>query len=58
MLVEPNPAQLDTMLYMVSVGILKTEIQQVFPMNEVKEAHTQIETGHTRGKVLLKMQEG
>mgnify|MGYP000152977166 CR=1 FL=1 len=58
MLVEPNPAQLDTMLYMVSVGILKTEIQQVFPMTEVKEAHTQIETGHTRGKVLLKMQEG
>lgn len=58
MLVEPNPAQLDTMLYMVSVGILKTEIQQVYPMSEVKNAHTQIETGHTRGKVLLKMQEG
>ncbi|MBW3694124.1 NADP-dependent oxidoreductase [Vibrio sp. T187] len=58
MLVEPTPSQLDAMLYMVSVGILKTEIQKVFPMAEVQFAHEQVETGHTRGKVLLKMQEG
>ncbi|MGF1709260.1 NADP-dependent oxidoreductase [Vibrio kagoshimensis] len=58
MLVEPAPEQLETMLYMVSVGILKTEIQTTFPMKEVQAAHLQVETGHTRGKVLLKMQEG
>jgi NADPH2:quinone reductase len=56
MLVDPEPEQLETMLYMVGVGLLKVEIQHVYPMNEVKEAHHQIESGHTRGKVLLDMQ--
>ncbi|HAS6062174.1 TPA: zinc-binding dehydrogenase [Vibrio vulnificus] len=56
MLVEPDPQQLDTLLYMVSVGLLKTEIQRIYPMHEVIDAHKQIETGHTRGKVLLDMQ--
>ncbi|HAS8598764.1 TPA: NADP-dependent oxidoreductase [Vibrio vulnificus] len=56
MLVEPDPQQLDTLLYMVGVGLLKTEIQRIYPMHEVCDAHKQIETGHTRGKVLLDMQ--
>ncbi|MDE1335927.1 NADP-dependent oxidoreductase [Vibrio aestuarianus] len=56
MLVDPNPEQLDTMLYMVSVGLLKTEIQHIYPLDEAVAAHQQIETGHTRGKVLLDMQ--
>ncbi|NOH82029.1 NADP-dependent oxidoreductase [Vibrio sp. RE86] len=56
MLVDPNPEQLDALLYMVSVGLVKTEIQQIFPMTQVIDAHKQIETGHTRGKVLLDMQ--
>lgn len=56
MLVDPNPQQLDTMLYMVSVGLLKTEIQHVYPLTEAAQAHIQLESGHTRGKVLLDMQ--
>jgi NADPH2:quinone reductase len=56
MLADPDPEQLDTMLYMVSVGLLKTEIHKVYPMTDVKEAHLHVETGHTRGKVLLDMQ--
>ena len=56
MLVDPDPEQLNTMLYMVGVGLLKTDIQQVFPFNQVADAHRQVETGHTRGKVLLDMQ--
>ncbi len=56
MLVDPNPEQLDALLYMVSVGLLKTEIQQIYPLDQASEAHVQIETGHTRGKVLLDMQ--
>ena len=55
MLVEPEREQLDTLLNMVGVGLLKTEIQQVYPMNEVVEAHKQVESGRTRGKVLLDM---
>ena len=56
MLVDPDPKQLDTLLYMISVGLLKTEIFKIYPMDQVVAAHQQIETGHTRGKVLLDMQ--
>ncbi|MDK9762145.1 NADP-dependent oxidoreductase [Vibrio sp. D420a] len=55
MLVEPQPEQMDTMLYMVSVGLLKTEVQRIFSIEEAQAAHLQVETGHTRGKVLLDM---
>lgn len=56
MLVDPNPEQLDTMLYMVSVGLLKVEIQHIYSMDHIRQAHEQMETGHTRGKILLDMQ--
>ncbi|MGO1298141.1 MAG: NADP-dependent oxidoreductase [Vibrio sp.] len=56
MLVDPQPEQLDTMLYMVSVGLLKVEIFKIYPMTEAVDAHKQIESSHTRGKILLDMQ--
>lgn len=56
MLVDPNPEQLDTMLYMVSVGLLKVEIQHIYSIDHIRQAHEQMETGHTRGKILLDMQ--
>ncbi|MGL6025739.1 MAG: zinc-binding dehydrogenase, partial [Vibrio sp.] len=55
MLVDPNPEQLDTMLYMMSVGLLHLEIQHIYLLAEASLAHAQIETGHTRGKLLLDM---
>ena len=55
MLVEPDREQLDTLLYMVGVGLLKTEVQYVYPMTDVIEAHKQVESGRTRGKILLDM---
>ncbi|HGY9583731.1 NADP-dependent oxidoreductase [Vibrio harveyi] len=55
MLVEPDREQLDTLLYMVGVGLLKTEVQHVYPMTDVVEAHKQVESGRTRGKILLDM---
>lgn len=56
MLVSPDTKQMETLLYMVGVGLLKTEIQHVFPYLQVVEAHQQVETSRTRGKVLLDMQ--
>lgn len=56
MLVDPNREQLDAMLYLVSIGLLKTEIYHVYPMEQAVDAHKQMETGHTRGKILLDMQ--
>ena len=55
MLVEPDREQLDTLLYMVGVGLLKTEVQHVYPMTDVIDAHKEVESGRTRGKVLLDM---
>ncbi|UGA54332.1 NADP-dependent oxidoreductase [Vibrio sp. VB16] len=55
MLVEPNPEQLDTMLYMVSVGLLKVDVQPAISYKNVVEAHHRLETGHTRGKLVLDM---
>ncbi|HDM8169048.1 TPA: NADP-dependent oxidoreductase [Vibrio harveyi] len=55
MLVELDREQLDTLLYMVGVGLLKTEVQHVYPMTDVIEAHKQVESGRTRGKILLDM---
>ncbi len=55
MFVEPDREQLDTLLYMVGVGLLKTEVQHVYPMTDVIEAHKQVESGRTRGKILLDM---
>ncbi|MCL9773501.1 NADP-dependent oxidoreductase [Vibrio methylphosphonaticus] len=56
MLVSPDPKQMETLLYMVGVGLLKTEIQHIFPLHDVIHAHKQVETSRTRGKVLLDMQ--
>lgn len=55
MLVEPAPEQLDSLMYMADVGLLKPEVQHIYPMNEVIAAHEQVESGRTRGKVLLDM---
>ncbi len=56
MLVEPDPKQLDTMLNKVATGALKIDVQPAIPYKNVVEAHKQIETGHTRGKIVLDMQ--
>ncbi|WP_162063459.1 NADP-dependent oxidoreductase [Vibrio taketomensis] len=56
MLVDPSREQLDAMLYLVSIGLLKTEIYKIYPMEQVVDAHKQMETGRTRGKILLDMQ--
>lgn len=54
-LVEPDPKQLATLFYMVSVGLLKVDIQRVYPLHEVVQAHLDCETQRTRGKIILQM---
>lgn len=55
MLVEPNREQMDAMLYMVSVGLLKVEVQPAIAYQDVVSVHHMIESGHTRGKIVLDM---
>jgi NADPH:quinone reductase-like Zn-dependent oxidoreductase len=39
---------------LVASGTLKPEIQQVFPLDEAADAHAASETGHGRGRILLR----
>ncbi|GAA3708770.1 NADP-dependent oxidoreductase [Oceanisphaera sediminis] len=45
--------QLEQLVQAVAEGRLKVEVSQVFPLADGVAAHRQIETGHTRGKILL-----
>jgi NADPH:quinone reductase-like Zn-dependent oxidoreductase len=38
---------------MLKKGILISHISKTFGFNEIKEAHHQIETGKTRGKIVV-----
>lgn len=52
---EPNVIQLDHIRELVESGKLKTFVCAQYTLSEVKKAHEQMETGHTRGKIVLKV---
>jgi NADPH:quinone reductase-like Zn-dependent oxidoreductase len=52
-LVRPNGKDLSWIARMIEEGRVRTEVQQVYPLNEVAAAHTASETGHVRGKLVL-----
>lgn len=56
MLVEPNITQLEELLHLISAGMLKIKIEQIFPYQDVVAAHRKVEQGHAHGKILLNMQ--
>ena len=53
--VEPNVRQLDHIREMVDSGKLKTHLSSVYSLTDVQKAHAEMETGHTRGKIVLKI---
>ncbi|MGF1705606.1 NADP-dependent oxidoreductase [Enterovibrio baiacu] len=57
MLVVPNPEQMDTLLALVQEGKVRVEIAKTYPLEEGVQAHVDIQTGRTRGKLLLEMPE-
>ncbi len=54
--VEPNVKQLDHIREMVDSGKLKTHLSAVYSLAEVHKAHADMETGHTCGKIVLKVE--
>ena len=54
-LVRPNATQLAEIGKLIDAGKIKPIVSQVFPLAEAAKAHQQIETGHTRGKIVLKV---
>ncbi len=56
-LVRPNAAQLTEIAQLIDAGKIKVTVSQVVSLQDVAKAHQQIETGHTKGKIVLKVAE-
>lgn len=52
-LVTPNGEQLQEISDLIAAGKVKLEVGLSLPLEKVGEAHDQVATGHTRGKVVL-----
>ncbi|MBL6449136.1 NADP-dependent oxidoreductase [Fulvivirga sp. 29W222] len=52
---EPNSRQLDHIREMVEAGTLKVKITKAYRLDDINDALEQIETGHTTGKIIVKM---
>ena len=50
-----RPDLLDTVRELAERGALKANVQTVLPLAQAAEAHRMIESGHTRGKIVLKI---
>lgn len=55
MLVTPDTELMGALLYMVSVGLLKVDFHSAISYTQAALAHEKLETGHTRGKIVLDM---
>lgn len=55
--VQPNAEQLAEITKLVETGKVKTHVETVLPLSEVKKAHELSESGHTRGKIVLSVAE-
>ncbi len=53
--VEPHVPQLDHIRGLIEGGRLRANVTQTFPFDQVAKAHEAIETGHTRGKIVLQL---
>jgi NADPH:quinone reductase-like Zn-dependent oxidoreductase len=54
-LVQPNSAELAEIAALVDTGKLKVFVDAVFPLAQASKAHELGETGHVRGKVVLRV---
>lgn len=55
--VQPNAEQLAEITKLAEEGKVKTHVETVLPLSEVKKAHELSESGHTRGKIVLSVAE-
>jgi NADPH:quinone reductase-like Zn-dependent oxidoreductase len=53
--VAPSAATLEVITRLIEAGDVKPHIDQVFPLDKAADAHTALEEGHTRGKIVLQV---
>jgi NADPH:quinone reductase-like Zn-dependent oxidoreductase len=54
-MVQPNSAQLKTIGALIDDKKVRVLIDSVFPLSQVKDAHTRSETGRAKGKIVLEV---
>ena len=54
-MMQPSASQLSKIGTMIDQGQIKTYVEEVLPLQEASKAHEMIEKGHTRGKIVLKV---
>jgi NADPH:quinone reductase-like Zn-dependent oxidoreductase len=57
LVVRPNAEELGEIGELIDAGRIQVVVSEVFPLREVQRAHAQIETHHTRGKLVLRVVE-
>ena len=57
LMAHPDSKVLDELTKLIEAKKITPVVSQVFPLAEANKAHQQIETSHTRGKVVLKVTE-
>lgn len=55
MLVEPNQIHMQKLAQWLANGELIPTVSHIFSLAEVQRAHQQLESGHTRGKIVLQI---
>jgi NADPH:quinone reductase-like Zn-dependent oxidoreductase len=55
--VSPDGATLAVISRLLESGDVRVFVDQVFPLEEAAAAHVALETGHTRGKLVLAVSE-
>jgi NADPH:quinone reductase-like Zn-dependent oxidoreductase len=53
--VEPNSAELAEIANLIDQKKIKVTVSQTYPLTEAAKAEEQADTGHTRGKIVLKV---
>ncbi len=53
--VQPNASQLAEIAELIDSGKLKAIVETVLPLSEARRAHELSQSGHTRGKIVLKI---
>ncbi|MEX0621488.1 MAG: NADP-dependent oxidoreductase [Candidatus Woykebacteria bacterium] len=54
---ESSKKNLTRLTQLVDEGVIKPQIDKVFPLSQTKEAFEYLETGHPKGKVVIKIKE-
>ncbi len=52
---QSNPGDLQQIADLIDSGKVKPVINEIFPLEQAAEAHKKSETGHTRGKIVLRI---